>query len=116
MEAPAAMIASFALCYAGLSGLCLAMDKHHRQALRRSGSAAGARGLRAIGGVLLALSGVYSVIAWGASVGPIAWFGMLSAAAVLIVVLLPYAPRALAHGAVGAGVGGLLIMMGVALT
>ena len=107
---PAAIIASFALSYAGLSGLCLAMERHHQQVLQWRGSALWARGLRTFGWVLLSLSLVCCMAGWGASVGLVAWFGILSAAALLIVLLLPYAPRAIARGAVSATAVGLLAM------
>jgi hypothetical protein len=113
VSAPAAIIASFALCYAGLSGLCLAMDRHHQQVLQRRGSAVWTRSLRAIGWVLLALSGLCCVVGWGVSVGVVAWSGILSAAALAIVVLLSYAPRAVARGAVSAAAIGLVMMVWV---
>jgi hypothetical protein len=110
MASPAAMIASFALCYAGLSGLCLAMNRHHQQVLRRPASAAWTRGLRAAGWGALALSVLCAGAGWGASVGMVVWFGILSVAALAIVVLLPYAPRGVFRGGVSAAAVGLLSM------
>jgi hypothetical protein len=102
--------ATFALCYAGLSGLCFAMSRHDRHMWHRSPSAVRSRMLRMGGWLLLGLSLVACIRVWGASVGFVMWFGLISAAAALIVFLLPYAPRAVYRGAVAAAPCGLLLM------
>lgn len=106
----AAGIASFALCYAGLSGVCLAMDRHHRQVWQRSSSVSRSRLLRVGGWLLLALSLAACIRTSGFSVGAVLWFGVLSATSLLIVVLLPSAPRAFARCAAVAAPAGLLLL------
>lgn len=107
---PIATFAPFALSYAGLSALCMAMDRHHQQARQRSGSALELRVLRIVGWLLLTLSLVACLFDWGAGVGPVMWLGMLSASAVLLVLLLPYVPRAVVPCAAVAGSIGLLVI------
>jgi hypothetical protein len=106
-------LASFALSYAGLSGLCLGMHRHHRQVLQRSGSTATLRALRASGWILLALSLMACVRGWGAATGIVMWLGLLSASSMLIVLLLPYAPRVFARCAAAAIPVGVLSMAGM---
>src|SRR3990167_3200766 len=60
---------ALSLCYAGLSGLCIA------------------------GWLLLALALWPCVLAWGAAVGVVLWLGWLALAGLLLVLLLPYSPR-----------------------
>lgn len=89
-----ATIGSFALAYAGMSGLALAMDRHHRQ-LRQTADSPGAiirRAWRLAGWALLALSLWLSLHTWGAAVGAAAWFGVVSAVTLALVLVLPYAP------------------------
>jgi hypothetical protein len=89
-----ATIAAVALGFAGFSALALAMNRHHQQVLKRAPSTAHARGLRATGWILLSLSLVCCVMGWGASVGPVVWFGLLSADAIAVVLLLTYLAQA----------------------
>lgn len=89
---PAALLA-LALCYAGMAGLCLAMDRHHAQVWKRDASTPARWGLRTLGWLLLALALLPSVSAWGATVGVVVWLGFLSAGALLLALLLPYAAR-----------------------
>lgn len=94
LTTPTAAVMAFALSYAGMAGLCLAMDRHHAQVWKRDASASTRWGLRTGGLLLLALAIVPSVAAWGATVGVVVWLGFLSAGALLLAGLLPYAPRA----------------------
>ena len=91
---PAAAVLAFALSYAGMAGLCLAMDRHHAQVWKRDASVRTRWGLRTGGWLLLALAIVPCIAAWGATVGVVVWLGFLSAGALLLAGLLPYAPRA----------------------
>lgn len=81
------------LAYAGLTALCLAMDRHHRQVWQRVPAPGLRIGLRVLGSSLLAAAFTACVDTAGASIGSVSWFGVLSAAGLLLVFLLPYAPR-----------------------
>ncbi len=84
---------ALALSYAGMAGLCLAMDRHHAQVWKRDASVPARWGLRSLGWLLLALALVPCIAAWGTTVGVVVWLGFLSAGALLLAWLLPYAPR-----------------------
>ena len=102
-----ASLLGFALAYAGMACLSFAMDRHHEQLTRGREVPARRRiVLRAMGAVLLAASVVPCVMAWGPTVGPVAWLGFLSAGALPVALLLPYRPRAVAWGAGAAAVAG----------
>lgn len=92
MDTLLALILGIALCYAGMAALCLGMDRHHRQVWSRIAPRL-QRGLRVAGWLLLAVALWPCIRAWGGSVGVVVWFGLLSAAALLLVLLLPYRPR-----------------------
>lgn len=94
MNLTIAITSALALAYSGMAGLCLAMDRHHAQAWGGAAMPAARRGLRGVGWALLALALLPCLATWGASVGIVAWLGSLSAGALLLVGLLPYAPRA----------------------
>jgi hypothetical protein len=93
----AAGICSLALCYAGLSGVCLAMDRHYRQVCQRPPSSMRMQALRFGGWLLLALSLLACMRSIGASAGAVLWFGVLSICTAAIVVMLAYAPSAVAR-------------------
>jgi len=89
----AATALGLATSYAGMTGLCLAMDRHHDQVWGRDASPLVRRLLR-IGGIVLLAGGFLLCIgAWGGAIGPVVWVGFLSAGALSLVLLLPYAPR-----------------------
>jgi hypothetical protein len=88
-------VSAFALAYAGMTGLSLAMDRHWRQ-LRAAayGPAVGERRLaRFLGWILLAGSAWLAVIGHGVAAGAVLWLGVLSVAGLVLVMLLSYAPR-----------------------
>lgn len=87
-----ALLLGGALCYAGMAALCLSMDRHHRQVWAGTAPAR-QRGLRILGWLLLAVAVWPCIQTWGGPVGVVIWFGLLSAAALLLVLLLPYQPR-----------------------
>ena len=93
MDAGVATLVALALAYAGMASLCLAMDRHHKQVWGRDASDRARWSLRCAGSLLLALAALPCTEAWGASVGVVAWLGLLSAAALLVAGSLPYAPR-----------------------
>jgi hypothetical protein len=83
-----------ALAYSGLTGVCLAMNRHHRQVWHRPASSRRALLLRLAGLLLLAGSVVACMSAEGTARGIVAWFGIVSVTAVGLVALLPVSPRA----------------------
>ncbi len=87
------MLASIGLAYAGMAGLCLAMDRHHRQVVGRAARPGFALALRSAGSAALALSFAAAVAADGWAFGPVAWFGAATAAGLALILLLPYRPR-----------------------
>ncbi len=95
MNSILAVFSAFALAYLGMIGLALAMDRHHRQMFpgRHLPSTRVRYAIRFASWGLLGLSAWACAHAWGAAVGAVAWFGVLMAAALLLVCLLPYAPR-----------------------
>ena len=87
---------TFALAYAGLAALSLAMNRHAREVFQRE-LADGARlALRGAGGCLLVVSLILTAAGSGWPVGTVEWFGMLTASAVACVLLLTYYPKAVA--------------------
>lgn len=105
---------ALSLCYAGLSGLCLAMNRHHQQVWARK-AAARQHGLRIAGWLLLALALWPCVLAWGAAVGVVLWLGWLALAGLLLVLVLPYRPRSAALLAALALLGSLPLLLRAAL-
>lgn len=93
MDQHFALYLVFFVCYAGLLALSLAMDRHHSQIRHGKPAPLLRRALRLAGWSLLALALWLCSLAWGWAIGPVAWFGLLSTAALGFVFLLPYAPR-----------------------
>ncbi len=83
----------FFVCYAAFLALSLAMDRHHAQVLHGKPGSNRRLILRLTGWGLLTLALWLCSLAWGWAIGPVAWFGLLSTAALGLVFLLPYAPR-----------------------
>ena len=94
MTAP--FLLSFALAYAGFAAVCLALDRHYRQVWGRPPARCTATLLRVVGYPLLGLAAVPCVAALGGATGFVMWLGVLSAAALPLIFLLPFAPRAAA--------------------
>lgn len=102
------------MAYAGMAALCLAMSSHFRQVMNRAPAQKIQFVLRTIGWLMLGLLFVFCVKVWGWSIGIVAGFGMLSAAALLIVFILPYAPRLIVFGGAVTlvpGLAGLILVM-----
>ncbi len=111
MSVSLAALAALILAYAGMTGLGLAMPRHHEQVTGQRALPVGRHYLfRIIGWVLLILAIVPCIQAWGAAVGTVVWFGFLTMGGLLIVLLLPYFPRLAACVAAGAGTAGMLIL------
>ena len=113
----ALMIAAGGIAYAGLTTLCAGLDRHYRQ-LRpnRTGFSPHQHLLVRIGGwLLLGLSLWISIFAWGPGIGWVAWFGILSAMTVLLVLQLTYTPTRPLLLAPGLGALSLLITIAAGL-
>lgn len=87
------IVVALALAYAGMTAMCLAMRKHYRQIWNRDPVQAERNGLRIAGWILLIISLGLCITGWGGSIGPVAWFGMLSVTGLILIFLLPYLPR-----------------------
>lgn len=90
---------SVVLAYASLVAFALAMHRHQRQVCRRPLSARSSWLLRTVGTAGLGASFAICVVHSGWSVGPVLWFGLLTAAGFALVLLLAYRPRSAVAGA-----------------
>ena len=98
--------------YAGMLGLCQGLERHYKQVWHRACPRALRLVLRSAGWLALAVSLLLCAQAWGWAMGPVAWFALMSLAGMLLVMVLPYWPRA-AVGATGLlPVWGLLQLLG----
>jgi hypothetical protein len=78
---------------AGFTALCLAMPRHHRQLRKTAPRRRTQWLLRSTGAAGLALALLFSGQAWGWSIGPVAWLGLLTLAGLTLAFLLPLAER-----------------------
>ncbi len=84
----------FALAHAGFVALCLSLERHHEQVLgQRRVPPARRRWLSGGGWLLLAASLAPPVRAEGWGLGLVTWLGLLTAAALPVVLLLSFRPR-----------------------
>lgn len=95
---------AFALVYLGLTALSHTTE-HYRAA---SAEAAERAALRAAGGTCLLLALCLCAAVWSWPTAPIAWLGMLTAAGLALVVLLPYSRRAAGALAMAAPIAALV--------
>ncbi|WDY59645.1 DUF3325 domain-containing protein [Pseudomonas sp. PSKL.D1] len=79
--------------YAGMLGLCQGLERHYKQVWNTACPVPLRRLLRGAGWLALAISLWLCAQAWGWAMGPVAWFGAMSLAGLLLVVVLPYWPR-----------------------
>ena len=86
------MFIAFITCLAGFAALALSQPKHARDLLAHRNTPNKRHLCRIAGWVLLALSVVLSLAAWGATTGWVAWFGLASAAVVIVALTITYAP------------------------
>ncbi|TLX64021.1 DUF3325 domain-containing protein [Stutzerimonas nosocomialis] len=107
-----ALIASLALAYAGMLGLCLGMERHWKQLASPRLPTFCRRLCTPLGGGLLGLSIHAATFAWPGGMAVVAWFGLISLGGLALLLLLPYAPRlALGLPLAGALLAGLLAML-----
>ncbi|WP_434681649.1 DUF3325 domain-containing protein [Pseudomonas sp. R1-18] len=88
-----ALLTAALLASSGMFGLCLGLERHHRQLLQRPPRAGLLRALRALGWLALAASFASSVASWGWAMGPVGWFGLVSLTGLALVMLSPYVMR-----------------------
>ncbi|MHC6224915.1 DUF3325 domain-containing protein [Pseudomonas sp. X10] len=79
--------------YSGMLGLCQGLERHYKQVWGKPCALWQRRGLRALGWGALVVSFLLCVAAWGWAMGPVGWFGVISLAGLVLVMLLPYLPR-----------------------
>ena len=87
------MLLALLLCYGGFTALCLSMDRHHAELLRRKLSSRSRQLFRVAGWLLLSVSlwSALEVTDW--ALGLVEWFAVLMLSALLLVLLMPYRPR-----------------------
>ncbi len=85
----------FALSYAGLSCLCLAMDRHYADLHGRGAEPPPQlrRRLQWGGWLALAFGLAWAMHIAGAGYGTVFWIGSLTGCGLLLIWLLPYAPH-----------------------
>lgn len=86
-------IGALLFAYSGMLGLCLGLERHYKQVWGKPGARGLLRLLRLSGWAALVVSFMLCVCAWGWAMGPVGWFGAISLAAVMLVMVLPYSPK-----------------------
>lgn len=84
---------AWALNYAGLALLALAMAVHHRSVFGRTPERHAVVGYRSAGWALLAGGLAAALVALGWQIGFVAWFGMCGVGGFVLTLLLAFAPR-----------------------
>ena len=82
------MLLAFITCLAGFAAMALSQPKHARDVLGPRNTPGKRRIWRIAGWVLLALSVTLCLVARGGATGWVAWFGLASAAALLVTLAL----------------------------
>lgn len=86
------LLLTFILSYLGFASLALAMDRHCKQVCQRVPSQKMRLTLRVIGFTALSAALVASIIHMGWDVGMVLWLGLLTSAALSLVLVLTYWP------------------------
>lgn len=89
------LLLAAALTFAGMLGLCAAMERHQGQILMAHLSVSQSRMLRIIAAMLLLASYGTTVIARDWAIGSVVWVVLCGAASVCVVLLLTFYPRLL---------------------
>ena len=89
------MLSVVMLAFAGLAALCLAMDKHAHDVLKRKPTLAQSRLRRGMGWGLLFVSLLLAVQQQGWAYGLVQWMAVVMAVLLVWVFGLPYQPRLL---------------------
>lgn len=90
---PIVLLLNLGLSYAGLAALCLSMKRHHSAIFAAQPERRPMLLLRAVGWIAIGLSFASAVHGEGWAFGPVQWIGGLTAAALLLVLVLSYRPR-----------------------
>lgn len=90
MRDPVVAMLALLLAYAGCAGCGLAMARHRDHAFAQPPGSLGIAMLRALGASCLGLSLAACVDAWGGPIGIVAWFSVVTAAAIVFTGLLRY--------------------------
>lgn len=99
-----ASLLALALSFAGMAALAFAMERHYEQLTgARTLPPGRSWQLRCLGAALLPAAALPCIVAWGASVGSVAWLGCLSAGALGSAAAISAAPRWAARAAWGLG-------------
>jgi hypothetical protein len=109
MSLLASSMLALTLTYAGMAGLCMAMDRHYVQATGRQEMTPFYRlALRLSACVLLLVSLQVCTHGLGSGVGWVAWLGYVTAGALLVAGLWAWRPRLAVATAAVSGIAGLL--------
>ncbi|MBC3411942.1 DUF3325 domain-containing protein [Pseudomonas sp. SWRI107] len=103
------MLAFALIGFAGFASLCLAMEKHFNELLKRKPTAVQRKALRVAGWALLLVSLLLAVQVRGLALGLVEWVAVLMAGVTLWVFGLPYQPRLLLAAAAASCVLGPLL-------
>lgn len=87
------LLLGFALNYLAMTGLCLAMSRHHKLLLSGAPAPARQRLLRGLGVVGMVIGLLLCIRAEGGEIGPVLWLCQLMLAGVLLVSLLAWKTR-----------------------
>jgi len=88
-----ALALSLTLTYAGMLMICLGMARHWKQLTSPRIPAELRRACVPTGVLFLALAAYTCSFVWDTGMAWVAWFGMSSLGGLMLLMLLPYAPR-----------------------
>ena len=111
-------LATLALAYSGWIALSLAMDRHYADIYGRGAEPSARLRLRGrwLGTLALTVAFVICVHDNGWGIGPVAWLGTMTIAALLLVLQLCYAPRSLLRTGKPAGIAAVVLIAATLMT